>query len=150
LLGEADVSIFGTPALAARYRDGFPRSLHGAPMLLPTRNTAIRGRLDHWFESNDIVPQIQGEFEDSGLLKIFGRYGLGLFPALTIVADDVAEQLGARQVGEIHEVREQLYALSTERRIKHPAVEAIRNSVQAKLFRTSKRLEFDASNVVPA
>ena len=135
LLGEADISVFGAPALAERYRPGFPRSLHGAPMLLPTRNTAIRSRLDYWFESHDIVPLIRGEFEDSGLLTLFGRSGVGLFPALTVVADDVAEQVGAQSVGEIHEVREQLYALSTERRIKHPAVEAIRNSVQAQLFR---------------
>lgn len=125
-LGESEVAVFGTPALAQRYGAGFPQSLNGAPLLLPTRNNAIRTRLDHWFESQGIRPKVLGEFEDSALLMTFGRTGLGLFPAATAVADEVAGQFGARPLGTIPEVKEQYYAISTERRIKHPALEAIR------------------------
>ncbi len=134
LLGEAAISIYGTDELAARYRDGFPASLQGAPMLLPTRNTDIRGRLDQWFEQRDIRPRLTGEFEDSSLLKTFGRSGLGLFPALTILEKDIADEYRSERLGALDDLRAQFYLISTERRIKHPAVEAIRSTSAHTLF----------------
>lgn len=125
LLGESEIMLFGVPELAKRYRTGFPESLKGAPILLPTRNNAIRARLDQWFESHQIRPDVVGEFEDNALLNTFGRSGLGLFPASSALAADVAKHFGAEPVGEINQVREQFYAISNERKIKHPAVEAI-------------------------
>jgi LysR family transcriptional activator of nhaA len=61
LLGECGVTFFGTKALARRYRRGFPGSLTGAPVLLPTGNTALRRTLDKWFDDNSIQPRIRGE-----------------------------------------------------------------------------------------
>ncbi|RJG07668.1 transcriptional activator NhaR [Noviherbaspirillum cavernae] len=133
LLGESDTALFGVPDLARRYKAGFPKSLHGAPLLLPTRNHAIRGRLDHWFEVIEVRPDVVGEFDDNALLNTFGRNGLGLFPAPFALAGDVKEQFGAVPVGEIH-VREQFYAISNERKIKHPAVEAILSEVHTTVF----------------
>ena len=127
-LGECPIMLFGIPALAKRYKENFPASLSGAPMLLPTRNNAIRGRLDQWFERHSIRPDIVGEFEDSALLKTFGRNGLGLFPAPSALASDIEEQFNAVLVGEISQVSEQFYAISTELKIRHPAVEAILSS----------------------
>jgi len=128
LLGESEIALFGVPELARRYKGNFPQSLHGAPLLLPTRNHAIRGRLDHWFEVIEVRPDVIGEFDDNALLNTFGRNGLGLFPAPFALARDVKEQFGAVPVGEIP-VREQFYAISNERKIKHPAVEAILSDV---------------------
>lgn len=129
LLGESEIMLFGVPELAHRYRPNFPASLKGAPLLLPTRNHAIRGRLDHWFETHDVRPDVVGEFDDNALLNTFGRNGLGLFPAPFALADDVKKQFGAEPVGELAEVREQVYAISNERKIKHPAVEAILTAI---------------------
>ncbi|WP_026076052.1 transcriptional activator NhaR [Noviherbaspirillum massiliense] len=134
LLGESEITLFGVPELAKKYRSDFPASLRGAPVLLPTRNNAIRGRLDHWFEVNDIRPDVAGEFDDNALLNTFGRSGLGLFPAPSALADDVKEQFGAVPVGELAEVREQFYAISNERKIKHPAVDAILTAIDGKVF----------------
>jgi LysR family transcriptional activator of nhaA len=125
LLGESDIALFGLPELAKLYRPKFPASLNGAPLLLPTRSNAIRGRLDHWFEVNDVRPDVVGEFDDNALLNTFGRGGVGLFPASSALEKDVRDQFSAVPVGELAEVREQFYAISNERRIKHPAVEAI-------------------------
>ncbi|SNS13704.1 LysR family transcriptional regulator, transcriptional activator of nhaA [Noviherbaspirillum humi] len=133
LLGESEITLFGVPELAKRYRDDFPRSLHGAPLLLPTRNNAIRGRLDHWFEVNDIRPDVVGEFDDNALLNTFGRSGIGLFPAPSALAKDVREQFGAMPIGEL-QVQEQFYAISNERKIKHPAIEAIMSEVHREIF----------------
>lgn len=137
LLGESEIMLFGLPELAKRYRPNFPASLKGAPVLLPTRNHAIRGRLDHWFETHDVRPDVVGEFDDNALLNTFGRSGLGLFPASFALADAVKEQFGAVPVGELTEVREQFYAISNERKIKHPAVEAILTAVHGGVFAKS-------------
>lgn len=124
-LGECPIMLFGVPVLANRYRDNFPACLNGAPMLLPTRNNAVRGRLDQWFERHSLRLDIVGEFEDSALLKTFGRSGLGLFPAPSALVSDIKEQFNAIPAGEIPEVSEQFFAISTELKIMHPAVEAI-------------------------
>jgi len=127
-LGESETLLFGVPELAARYHENFPDSLHGAPLLVPTRNNALRSGLDQWFDARGLRPRIVGEFEDSALLNTFGRTGAGLFPAPAALRSDVEEQLGALPVGEIVGVREHFYAISAERRIQNPAVEAILRS----------------------
>jgi LysR family transcriptional activator of nhaA len=132
LLGESDIMLFGVPALAEKYRPGFPASLNGAPLLLPTRNNAIRGRIDHWFETQNLRPDIVGEFDDNALLNTFGRNGMGLFPAPSALTEDVEAQFGALPVGELQNVHEQFYAISNERKIKHPAVDAILSAIHAR------------------
>lgn len=129
LLGEFEIGWFGLPVLADRYREGFPASLQGAPLLLPTRNNALRGRIDQWLNSHDLTPTIFGEFDDNALLNTFGQQGRGLFPAPTALAVNVREQLGAVPVGPIPQVREQIYALSNERKIQHPGIAAILNAM---------------------
>lgn len=125
-VGECRIGFYATPALADRLGPGFPASLEGAPLLLPTRDTALRSRIDAWLSARNLRPDVVGEFEDSALLMTFGRSGLGLFPAPSLLAANLAEQFGAQAVGEMEDVREQYYAISNERRIRHPAVEAIR------------------------
>lgn len=129
LLGEFEIGWFGLPVLADRYREGFPASLEGAPLLLPTRNNALRGRIDQWLNSHDLTPNIFGEFDDNALLNTFGQQGRGLFPAPTALAANVRQQLGAVPVGPIPQVREQIYALSNERKIQHPGIAAILNAM---------------------
>lgn len=124
-LGDFATGLFGQADLIARYQADFPHSLHGAPLLLPTRHNALRGRIDRWLEANHLHPRIVGEFEDSALLTTFGRGGLGLFPAPLALAEQIATQLHAQPLGEMAGVSEQIYAISNERRIRHPAVEVL-------------------------
>jgi LysR family transcriptional activator of nhaA len=135
LLGECGVTVFGTDELAKRFRRGFPRSLHTAPFLMPTDNTALRLALEHWLVTNDLRPAVAGEFEDSALLKVFGQAGMGLFVAPSVVEEEVCAQYGVRVVGRLDDVRERFYAISVERRIKHPAVVAIASAARDETFR---------------
>jgi LysR family transcriptional activator of nhaA len=128
-LGDSEITLFALPDMAKQYRTAFPGSLTGAPLLLPTRNNAIRGRIDQWLESHGLRPDVVGEFDDSALLNTFGQRGLGLFPAPSALATDVRKQFGAVPVGALSGVREQFFAISNERRIKHPAVEAILSAI---------------------
>lgn len=134
MLFESGTIVAGAPSLATAYADGFPASLDGAPFLLPTRNNALRGRIDEWFELHTVRPDVVGEFEDNALLNTFGRRGAGLFFAPAALAADLEEQFGALQVGQVPQVREQVYAISNERKIQHPAVEAILSSVHQGVF----------------
>jgi LysR family transcriptional activator of nhaA len=125
MLFESEMTVVGTAPLARVYSQDFPKNLNGAPFLLPTRNNALRFKIDEWFELQGVHPDVVGEFEDNALLNTFGRRGLGLFFAPAALATDLLEQLQAVLVGRVPEVREQFYAISNERKIQHPAVEAI-------------------------
>lgn len=125
LLGHASISLFGSVTLHKRYGKGFPYSADGAPWLLPTRNNPLRNAIDAWFETNGIRPDIAGEFSDSALLKTFGRAGLGLFPAPTAMHADILAQFGAKPLGLLQGVRENWYAISSHKRVPHPAVAII-------------------------
>ena len=124
-LFDSTMVVVGSPTLAAQYRDGFPQNLNGAPFLLPARNNALRGKIDEWFLQHRAHPDVVGEFEDNALLNTFGRRGLGMFFAPAALEAEVAEQFGAERIGEVPSVREQFYAISNDRKIQHPAVEAI-------------------------
>lgn len=124
-LGDFETGLFASAKWFERYDPGFPASLSGAPLLLPTRHNALRGRIDRWLESSGIQPKIVGEFEDSALLNTFGRGGLGIFPAPLALAEQVASQLDAQALGAMSGVSEQIYAISNERRIRHPAIEVL-------------------------
>ena len=133
LLGECGMILFGAPKLAAKYRRGFPRSLDGAPFLMPTRNTTARRSLDQWFDGKNIVPRIVAEFEDNALLKVFGQRGLGLFFAPSVIAAEVQKQYKVNIVGNLDDVLERFYAISLDRKLKHPAVVVISEAAKARL-----------------
>ncbi|CAN7552160.1 transcriptional activator NhaR [Pseudoduganella sp. LjRoot289] len=134
LLLESEMQLFGARKLAGKYKRNFPQSLNGAPLLLPTRNNALRGRIDAWFVRHGVRPDVVGEFEDNAMLNTFGRNGMGLFFAPSVLAHDIEVQFGAAHVGNAPELREQFYAISNERKIKHPAVEAILEALHAAPF----------------
>ena len=134
-----------TPALASRYRNGYPRSLNGAPFLLPTANTALRRSLDQWFDAKELSPSIQAEVEDSALLKTFGAAGAGLFFSPLVVANEIHRQYGTEIVGKIEGVSERFYAITAQRKLKHPSVVAILENAQKGLFGLLKTPGSDAA-----
>jgi LysR family transcriptional activator of nhaA len=137
-LGETAVTVFATQALAAPRRKNFPKSLDGAPFLLPTSGKTLRRTLDQYFDQQAIRPRIVAELDDSALLTTFGQAGAGLFVAPTVLEKEVMRQFGVTVVGRLDAVRERYFALSVERRLKHPAVIAISEAANEMLM--SKRL----------
>jgi LysR family transcriptional regulator, transcriptional activator of nhaA len=135
LLGETDVTWFATRTLAKRWRRGFPGSLDGAPVLLPTEPSSLRRALDAWFDELGVRPRIVAELEDGALLTAFGATGAGLFCAPTAVRDDVRRQHDVVAIGRARRVVERVYAISIERRLRHPAVLAISQQARGELFR---------------
>ena len=133
-LGETPVTVFGTAKLAASRRKSFPKSLDGAPFLLPTIGKTLRRTLDQFFDQQAIRPRIVAELDDSALLTTFGQAGAGLFVAPTVLEKEVTRQFGVIAVGRLDAVRERYFAISVERRLKHPAVVAISEAANEMLM----------------
>ena len=133
-LGECGVTFFAEPPLAARLREGFPQSLDGAPMLLPTAHAALRQSLEHWFQDQGIRPRTVAAFDDSALLKVFGSTGAGVFAAPSAIETEVLRQYGVESIARVDAVRERFYAISIERRLRHPAVVAISEGARDRVF----------------
>ncbi|MDP2433352.1 MAG: transcriptional activator NhaR [Pseudomonadota bacterium] len=133
-LGECGVSFFATPDLAARLSGTFPEQLDGAPLLIPGEDSALRAPLTRWLERCNLRPRIVGEFDDSALMKAFGKGGAGVFPAPSVTRQEVESQYGVVMLGETREITERFYAISVERKIAHPAVRAVSEGARAGMF----------------
>ncbi len=139
LLGECGTVVVGAPALARRFRPGFPGSLDQAPLLMPAAGTVLRRSLDGWLDQHGLRPHVAGEFEDSALIKTFAQAGAGLTLVPEVIEAEVARQYQLRRVGRLTEVRERYYAISVERRLRHPAVVAISHAARNQLFQARRR-----------
>lgn len=135
LLGESDTTFFAAPQLAKRLRTKeFPQCLDSAPMLLPSGAATLRRSIDHWFYANGIRPEVVGDFEDTALMKVFAQAEHGVIPAPSAVQEEVCYQYGLEVLGRVSEIVERFYAITVERRIKHPAVVALSEAARSELF----------------
>ena len=152
VIGQSSITWYATPELASRATRPFPDCLAELPVLLPTGHTAVRARLDHWFEQRGITPRIVGEFEDSALLNTFGASGMGVFPAAEWVHDDLLAQNSAQEsvqnlvqnlvqspmhnpmqnpvqkLGPCDGIMEHFYAIGTEKKVQHPLAQRLLQS----------------------
>lgn len=136
LLGESGTTIYAAPGLAEKLSARpFPGCLDGAPMLLPCGAATLRRSIDHWFYVNELRPDVVGEFEDTALMKVFAQAEHGVIPAPTVVEEEVCYQYGLEVVGRVPDLIERFYAITVERRIKHPAVVALSEAARSELFR---------------
>lgn len=138
-LGRSSIGFYGVPELAARYRPGFPQSLNQAPMLLPGEKAAVQTPLMRWFQDEGLHPRIVARFDDSALMKAFGKAGTGIFPAPSVLRDEILSQHGAEEIGVAREVMVHYYAISVERRITHPAVLAVSKAARHAVFVETER-----------
>lgn len=134
LIGRSDLAVLGAPGVIKSLRGNFPACLDNAPFLLPGEDVALRPRLIQWFSDNGIRPQIIGEFDDGALLKYFGEAGAGLFVAPSAISADICHRHSVKRLGSIETVTDELYVITTERRLKHPGALAIVTSTQKDVF----------------
>jgi LysR family transcriptional activator of nhaA len=131
-LGECGVTFCAAPHLAAKLRRGFPKSLNGAPALLPMSNSGLRRSLEKWFQATGVRPRLVGEIEDPALVFILALHGLGFIAVPATVAREVAAQFGLRAIGRTEQCQQQFYAITSERKLVHPAVLAITSTAKTR------------------
>ncbi|MBI2725970.1 MAG: transcriptional activator NhaR [Polaromonas sp.] len=135
-LGSSPMSFYGTPAVRARLKGEFPQCLDGAPMLVMGTSASIRKPLEAWLTKYQIKPRMVGEFDDGTLMKTFGREGRGVFMAASVLDKETVTQYGVQAIGHSDEIMEHFYAVSVERRVKHPCVVAITQAARKQLAMT--------------
>ncbi len=133
-LGECGTTFLAARELAKACRRGFPRSLDGVPFLLPGGNSALRRALEEWFDSLEIRPKVIAELDDSALAKVVGEAGFGVFAVPDVVEKEVQQRYEVQIIGRAPEVRQRYYAISVERKIRHPAVLAISDGARKHIF----------------
>ncbi|MFN0063070.1 MAG: transcriptional activator NhaR [Myxococcaceae bacterium] len=138
-LGESGVTLFAELSLAHRLAADFPRSLHQAPFLMPGTQVPLHRSLNDWFSRHGIRPRVVGEFDDTALLKVFGADGVGVFPAPSVVEQEVTDQYRVSRVGRIPELTERYYAISAARRLKNAAVVAVTRAARHELFNPKRQ-----------
>ena len=125
-LVESPVDWYGPASLVRNAsRDAFPQCLADLPTLLPTGHSALRARLDQWFEAQGIRPNLVGEFEDSALMAVFATRGMGVFPLSEAGAGDISLLRGLRWLGRPDHVFEDIHAIRSRRGEGHPLVAQI-------------------------
>ncbi len=124
-LGECGIAFLAARAIAGTLGPDFPAHLHGAPLLIPGEDSALRAPLLRWLERRGIQPSVVGEFDDSALMSAFGQAGAGVFPVPLSTAPEVMRQYEVVELGQTLEIRERFFAISVERRLSHPAVLAV-------------------------
>jgi LysR family transcriptional regulator, transcriptional activator of nhaA len=134
-LGESGVSLCGTAGLVGRHRRDFPHSLDGAPFLLPLGDTSLRRALDEWFEAAGLRPLVVGEFADRALLRTFAQAGAGFCAVPTAVEAEVRRQYRLRVLGRLADIKERFFLISTEKKLRHPAVAAMAELARETVFR---------------
>ena len=134
LLGECGTAFFAAPELAKSCRKRFPRSLDGVPFILPGGNSGLRRELEQWFDSLEVRPKVVAELDDPALAKVVGEAGLGVFAVADVAEKDVRQRYKVQLVGRVQELRQRFYAISLERKIRHPAVVAISEAARTSIF----------------
>lgn len=134
LLGQCGTTFLAKPKLAKDCRAGFPRSLDGAPFLLPAGHATLRRALDQWFDASRVHPTVVGEFDDSALMYAFGEEGKGVFPAPTAFEAEFRRLYKVDVVGHVKTLQQHFYAISVDRRVQHPAVSAIIEAARKEVF----------------
>lgn len=138
LLGECGTTFFASDSLLKQSDATFPTILNELPLLIPTRNSAMRNNLDAWLDQKAIRVNISTEFDDSALMKVFGQAGAGIFMAPTTIENEVTQQHQVKIIGRVEELQHHFYAISADRKLKHPAVIAISEIARRKIFSSSE------------
>lgn len=124
LLSTSTLSCFAAPSLwQPTTGKTFPDCLDGAPILLPTESTsALKTALLAWLGSHTDRIHIAGEFDDSALMKAFGSNGHGFFFSPSHITQDICQRYQVHCVGQISEIQQHIYAITTSRKQQHPSV----------------------------
>jgi len=135
-LGESPVSFLAESSLAKRCRrQAFPACLDGTPLLLPGSDSAMRAKLVRWFARHKLRPNVVGEFDGSSLMAAFGETGFGVFAAPSVLADELRARHGVASIATTREIVAEYFAISVERRLTHPCVQAITQAARHRIFK---------------
>ncbi len=126
-LGSSTISLLGSTIHKNKYKKNFPKSLNNAPLLIPSSESILHNEILNWISNNQISPQILANFQDTALMKIAAKNKLGIIPVPKIISKEVCKEYNLEVIGEIKDIKERLYIITLERRLKNPLIVEISN-----------------------
>ncbi|MGK0442623.1 MAG: LysR family transcriptional activator of nhaA [Pseudohongiellaceae bacterium] len=138
LLGESGLSFYAKQEKIAELEKDFPQSLDRQPFLMCGDKSNQKFNLLSWFDTERITPNIVAEFDDSALMKYFGQSGRGVFSTPSIIEHHVTSQYGVGVIGRTDVIKERFYAISPERKVRHPGVKLLAEAAQRLFSQVSK------------
>ena len=132
-LGQSEVGVFGRPEVIAGLAGEFPECLTRAPFILPASKTSLRRALNAWFEQRGVQVHEVADVDDRALMLVFAEKGMGLLAAPTVLAAELRQRHGLVPLGALDGVKERFYAVTLERRIKHPVIDVLSRRARERL-----------------
>lgn len=130
-LGESNLVLLAAPEMARSLVPGFPGSLDGVPFVLPPSSAPLRRTLDRWMQAQNAAPNLIAEMDDLAAAMLLSQAGAGVVAAPAAAVEELRRQYGLEVVGHAHDAVQPFYALTAERRPRHPAVVAVLEAARA-------------------
>lgn len=124
-LGESGLSFYASKNQANTLKHDFPKCLDGYPFLICSDKSSQKINLQSWFETEQVLPSVIAEFDDSALMKYFGQAGHGVFSTPSIIEEHVTAQYNVAVIGRTNAIKERIYAISPERKVRHAGVKLL-------------------------
>ena len=127
LIGKKNVAFYAAPKFKHLKKD-FPKSVSGAPLILPTYDSKLRQDLDHWAKLNQIDMNIVVETQDISVQKLLASKEIGLIPAVSNSLKELLISGELIEIGQLKGVHEELFLVSAQRKIENPIVAKLKDS----------------------
>jgi len=106
-------------------KEGFPQSLHRAPIIMPAVGTKLRIQLEHFFEVRKIRPRFIVETFDTALQKLLAREGVGMVPLSEPSSVEFLGLNGGIEVAKLPGIRKELWILYRHTRFRHKLLDSM-------------------------
>jgi len=109
-------------------RKGFPKSISGQPMILPTYDSKLRYDIDHWAKVHGIELNVIVEGQDIATKKLMAIEGLGILPTATHTVTRQVLSGELLEIGQLQGVHEELFLITANRKIENPIAAKLMSS----------------------
>lgn len=119
-LDAQPVSLIGTPARTKAQAQSLRAHVMAHPLILPTRETALRAGFDALVGRLGITPAIAAEVDDMAMIRLLARADAGLAVIPPIVVQDELQSGALVEVAQLEGLRENFLAVTLQRRFPNP------------------------------
>jgi LysR family transcriptional regulator, transcriptional activator of nhaA len=124
-LGSQAMSLVGPVGPWAVHSLRVPQDLHGLDIALPGPRHAVRAQFDALCAAAGVTPRLRAEVDDMAMLRLIARDSgwLALLPG--VVVQDELQSGVLVTVGQVDELQERFYAITTPHRHRMQALEGL-------------------------
>lgn len=126
-IAKKNVAFYAAPKFQG-LRKGFPKSVSGEPMILPSYDSRLRQDLDHWAKLNKIELNTIVESQDISIKKLMAINEMGLIPTATHTVTGQVSRGELIEIGRLQGVHEELFLVTAHRKIENQIASKLMDS----------------------